>query len=116
MERIELKTPSREIVIESLREGFEYHSVKVDESFLNNAVDRIDGVAGWLTYLGLRVVSKGYADPAIINEVLEEASNIAVNEFCHFVNAMGSKRYVEIMKAVGEEEASCSEIKEVSRA
>lgn len=111
VERIELKPLSREKAIEFLREGFEYHGVKVDESFLNKAVDRVDGVVGWLAYLGLRVVSKGYADPAIINEVLEEASKIAVNEFCNFVNAMGSKRYVEIMKAVGEEEASWSEIK-----
>lgn len=111
MERIELKPLSREKAVEFLRKGFEDHGLKVNEEFLNRAVDKLDGVIGWLAYLGLKTVSKGCADPKIINEVLEEASKIAINEFCNFVNAMGTKRYIEIIKAIGEEGASWSQIK-----
>lgn len=111
MERIELKPLSREKAVEFLRKGFEDHGLRVDEEFLNRAVDKLDGIIGWLAYLGLKTVSKGCVDPKIISEVLEEASKIAVNEFCNFVNVMGTKRYVEILRAIGEEGASWSQIK-----
>ncbi|MEL9941183.1 MAG: ATP-binding protein, partial [Ignisphaera sp.] len=48
---------------------------------------------------------------AVIEEVVEEASKIVANEFCKFVEAMGSKRYVEIVKAIDREGATWSQIK-----
>jgi DNA-binding HxlR family transcriptional regulator len=36
---------------------------------------------------------------------------MAASEFCSFVNAMGSRRYVEILKALGDEGATWSQVK-----
>ena len=111
MERIELKPLSREKAVEFLRKGLEEYGIKVSEEFLERAVEKLNGIIGWLSYLGLRVVGKGNASLHTIDEVLEEASKIAISEFCNFVNAMGSKRYIEIVKAVGSEGATWSEVK-----
>jgi len=111
MERIELKPLTREKAIEFPRKGFEEHGIKVDEMFLEIAVQKLGGIIGWLSYLGLKTLSRGEADPRIVDEVVEEASRIVVNEFCNFVNAMGSKRYIEIIKAISSEGATWSQIK-----
>jgi AAA+ ATPase superfamily predicted ATPase len=111
MERVELKPLSREESMEFLRRGFEGRGVRVGEAFLEAAAERLGGIVGWLSYLGLRALSKGEASPSIVNEVVEEASKMAASEFCNFVNAMGSRRYVEILKALGDEGATWSQVK-----
>ena len=110
MERIEVKPLDKEKSITFLRKGFEEHGIEVDESFLKEAVEKLDGIIGWLSYLGLKTVSRG-THKNIIDEVVEEASKIVANEFCKFVDAMGSKRYVEIIKAINREGATWSQIK-----
>ncbi|MEM1608228.1 MAG: ATP-binding protein [Ignisphaera sp.] len=110
MERIEVRPLDKERSIEFLRKGFEEHGIKVEESFLVEAVERLDGIIGWLSYLGLKAVGRG-VHKAVIEEVVEEASKIVANEFCKFVEAMGSKRYVEIVKAIDREGATWSQIK-----
>jgi AAA+ ATPase superfamily predicted ATPase len=111
MERVELKPFNKEKSVEFLRRGFEEHGFRVSEAFLEEAAERLGGIVGWLSYLGLRVLSKGEASLSIIDEVVEEASKIASSEFCNFVSAMGSKRYVKVLKALGEDGATWSQIK-----
>jgi len=111
MERIELKPLSKEKSVEFLRRGFEEHGFRVSEAFLDEAAERLGGVVGWLSYLGLRVLSKREASPSIIEGVVEEASKIARSEFCNFVSAVGSKRYVEVLRALSGGGATWSQIK-----
>ncbi len=110
MERVELKPLDKEKSMEFLRKGFEEHGIRVEETFIEEAVEKLDGVIGWLSYLGLKVVSRGVSR-TIIDDVVEEASKIVANEFCKFVDAMGSKRYVEIIRAINREGATWSEIR-----
>lgn len=109
IEKIELKPLSRELAMEFLREGFRDHGIEASEKFLEHAVEGLGGIIGWLSFLGLRAVSRG-VDVSIINEVAEEAS-IALNEFCNFVKVMGTSRYVIILRAIGGEEVTWSQIK-----
>ena len=111
IERIELKPLTREKAIEFLRKGFEEHRIKVDEVFLETAVQKLGGIIGWLSYLGLKTLNRGETNLRIIDEVVEEASKIVINEFCNFINAMGSKRYIEMVRAVSSEGATWSQIK-----
>ncbi len=110
LERVVLNPLSKDLAIEFLRKGFEEHGVRVSEDFLAMAVEKLDGIIGWLSFLGLRVLSRG-VDESVINEVIEEASRIAVSEFCNFVGVMGTKRYVEILKVLGSEGATWSQIR-----
>ncbi|MEM1526299.1 MAG: ATP-binding protein [Ignisphaera sp.] len=111
IERIELRPLSRELALEFLKKGFKYHGIEVDNKFIELAVEKLNGIIGWLSFLGLKALSKKSTDLSLIDEVVEEASKITVNEFCNFVEAMGSKRYIEIIKVLGDEGASWSQIK-----
>lgn len=110
IEKIVLSPLSRDLALEFLRRGFEEHGVSVSEDFLHSAVEALDGIIGWLTFLGLRALRMGF-DKSVIKEVLEEASKISINEFCNFVEVMGTKRYVEVLRAIGKEGATWSQVR-----
>jgi AAA+ ATPase superfamily predicted ATPase len=109
-EKIILSPLSRDLALKFLRRGFEEHGMSVSEDFLHSAVEALDGIIGWLTFLGLRALRMRF-DKSVIKEVLEEASKISINEFCNFVEVMGTKRYVEILRAIGKEGATWSQVR-----
>ncbi|ADM28614.1 ATPase [Ignisphaera aggregans DSM 17230] len=111
MGRIELKPLPREKAIEFLMSGFNEYGLRVSENIVESAVDMLGGIIGWLSYLGLKAVERGVLNEDIIKEVLNDASRIVLNEFCRFVEVMGSERYVYILRAVAAEGATWSEIK-----
>jgi DNA-binding HxlR family transcriptional regulator len=83
--------------------------MRPDKDLLKEVIDKLDGIIGWLSYLGLKAVKEGLSKE-VIDKVLEDASRIAIQEFCNFVKVMNSKRYVEILKIL-KEGATWSEIK-----
>jgi len=106
---VRLKRLSRDEAIEFLRKGFEQTSIKVEEGFLSKAVEKLDGIIGWLTYFGWRVSTE---HDLSIENVLEKASRQAVNEIEKFLKASRSeRRYKVILKTVAEKPLSWSLIK-----
>jgi len=109
MEEIELKPLTREQSLEFLRIGFRQAGIEPNEEILAKAVDRLNGIIGWLSYFGLIALREGLSDETIM-KVLEKASKLALEELHNFVRLRGSRRYLEIMKAV-KDGATWSEIK-----
>jgi len=109
IERIELTPLNREQSLEFLEIGFQEYHMRPDKDLLKEVIDKLDGIIGWLSYLGLKAVKEGLSKE-VIDKVLEDASRIAIQEFCNFVKVMNSKRYVEILKIL-KEGATWSEIK-----
>lgn len=109
MEKIVLNPLTREQSIDFLEKGFREVGVKIDKRILNMAVDKLDGIIGWLSYFGLTAMREGLTDKTI-EKVLEKASKLALQELYNFIRLKGSKRYIEIMRAV-KNEATWSEIK-----
>ncbi|MEL9990587.1 MAG: ATP-binding protein [Thermoproteus sp.] len=95
LERIEVRPFPRELSLRYLEAGLREAGAPVDRELLEEAVDALDGVVGWLAYFGLRVLA---GSKAALQETLEYAERIVVSEFCHFVKAMGSPRYVHVLK------------------
>ncbi|BBE42792.1 hypothetical protein NAS2_1405 [Conexivisphaera calida] len=107
---IRIKPLPRDMAREFLAEGFKQEKISVDERVLDEAVENLDGVIGWLTYFGYSYVT-GEADA---KRIYEGASKLAVEELKRALTLYGEgePRYREALKIVATlRSASWSEIK-----
>ncbi len=80
--------------LDFLRRGFEQYGVRPGDDFLVRIVNDLDGVIGWLTYIGHQYVIEGKQS---IEEVLEPAIALALNELRNFLTNR-SPRYRVLLK------------------
>ncbi len=95
MERIDVAPFPRELAVRYLEEGFAAAGTRPDRRLIEDAVEALDGVVGWLAHFGLRALSR--PDTAL-EETLHHAERLAASEFCHFVEAMGTHRYIHVAR------------------
>lgn len=98
LETIELGPLGMDEAREYLVRGFRDAGVDPPMDLINKAVDRLDGIIGWLSLFGLTWLRTRSEDA--LDETIKVASGIVTNEFCNFVNSMGSPRYVLVIKAL----------------
>ncbi|GAB6945830.1 AAA family ATPase [Vulcanisaeta sp. JCM 14467] len=68
--------------LDFLRRGFEQYGVKPSDDFLIRVVNELDGIIGWLTYVGHQYVVEGKHS---LDEVLESATALALSELRNFL-------------------------------
>ncbi|GAB6134584.1 AAA family ATPase [Thermococcus prieurii] len=104
---------TREQSKDFLIKGFEQVRVTPPEELIEAAVEKLDGIVGWLVLFGRRVLEKGPSSE-IVEDVFEEAKRLALEEFENFLSKRPSarKRYLEIMRAVASGRNTWEEIKE----
>ena len=95
-----------------LLEGFKQTEIKVPPRVVDYAVEKLDGVIGWLTAFGARAVERG-AEEGVVDEVLEEGSGLVMQEFEHFLNVrmIAKKRYAAIAKELAREPLGWGDLK-----
>lgn len=100
----------REKSIEFLERGFQQHGIKPKPELLDEAVEKLDGIVGWLTYFGWSVATKGTDS---VEEVLKEASALALEELEHFLSSrpQARRRYLRILRSISREPLRWSDIK-----
>ncbi|CAB50411.1 Hypothetical protein, containing ATP/GTP-binding site motif A [Pyrococcus abyssi GE5] len=110
---IELKRFTREQSIEFLREGFRQVRFYVNDEILKLAVERLDGIVGWLVKFGVLSLRSG-ASREVLERVLKEASALVLSELDKFLDKrfIARKRYLIVLKAIASGKATWSEIKE----
>ena len=96
-----------------LVKGFEQVGIEPPEGFIKEAVERLDGIVGWLVLFGRKAMEKGLSE-RLIDEVFEEAKALAMSEFENFLakRLAARNRYVEIMRAIAGGKRTWEEIKE----
>jgi len=96
-----------------LTKGFEQAKLEVSREVLEYAVERLDGVVGWLVNFGWKSVQIGEATTKIVDEVLEEAGKLAVGEFNSFLekHVPADRRLAGVMRAIANGKTRWSEIK-----
>ncbi|ASJ00774.1 AAA family ATPase [Thermococcus gorgonarius] len=96
-----------------LIKGFEQVGISPPESLIETAVERLDGIVGWLVLFGRKAVEKGPSE-GLIDEVFEEAKALAMSEFENFLakRIAAKDRYIEIMRAVASGKRTWDGIKE----
>ena len=99
--------------LEFLREGFRQAGIDPPQSVLEEAVDRLDGVVGWLTYFGALSIREGVSRRTL-EKVVEIGSKLVRQELENFLSTRSEstrKRYLLILERIAEYPASWSEIK-----
>jgi len=109
---VHLKNLNREKSIEFLAKGFEQLSMKPQMDVIEEAVNRLNGVIGWLTYFGILSSEHGLTRETI-DLTLEEGSRLALEEVNNFLKLreQARKRYVNILHSIALGYNSWSEIK-----
>jgi len=93
---VTLERFSREESKEFLRIGFKELGISVSEDILERVVDVLDGIPGWLSYFGYEYAK--VRDPKILDQILDNAVNIALDEIKKLENL--SSLYILVLRAV----------------
>ena len=82
-----------------LHEGFNQLGVKAPEHESEQAVQRLDGVIGWLTYYGHL---RGKGVETALERTIEDGLRMAAAEFKQFlsIRPVESRRYIEVVKTL----------------
>ena len=111
--RIELGPFTKEESRDFLYRGFREYGFEPPSDVIEYAVEKLGGIPGWLTLFGYTAVTRGRVDRATVDEVLDIASSIALEELKHFLELryQAAKRYVTILKAIAQGFNTWSKIK-----
>lgn len=109
---IRLKPLDPEGAEDFLLRGFKQANKKPGDDLIHRAVEKLDGIIGWLTMFGARCLKKG-ASIASLDEVMEEGSKLARSEFKNFLKGreVARKRYEGIMNHLAKSPSTWSGIK-----
>ena len=104
--RVDIETPhlSGEEAEEFLRKGFAQVKMGVEGELVKRAVRELDGIVGWLTYLGARAVEKRRLDEETLRESLSGWAKLAMEEFENFlaIRPQARRRYTGLMRRVSQ--------------
>jgi len=109
---INLKNLSRRESIDYLIKGFNQLNIKAPIDVIEYAVDRLNGIIGWLTYFGVKAIIHGVKRETV-DLTLIEGSKLAISELENFlkIRPIARKRYLIILRRIADNPASWSEIK-----
>ncbi|AWR96195.1 AAA family ATPase [Acidianus sulfidivorans JP7] len=106
VEEIRLNRFTKEKSLEFLKEGFRQANISPNEDVLEYAVSKLDGIVGWLTEFGYRCVKVGEVKREIVDEILEIASKLIIEELSHY-----SKDYVTVVEGIAKGYNTWSQLK-----
>ncbi len=111
-ERIELDRFNKHQSIDFLKRGFRQYEIEVEDDVLEYAWEKLDGIVGWLVYFGIEGTKK-QPTPELVDEVLNNAGLLAVEEFKNFLSrhVPAEKRHFLAMKAIANGENTWTRIK-----
>jgi AAA+ ATPase superfamily predicted ATPase len=84
---------------EFLRKGFQQFNTTASEAVIANAVERLNGIPGWLTLYGNKTCVQRLSDEQALEETTEEAYRIVNEELEHFLLNRDRTAYLAALKA-----------------
>jgi len=102
---------NKETSMEFLKKGFEELEMKVEEEELEEVVNKLDGIVGWLTFYGYYRGIQGLSHKEAINETFEKCSRLVLEELQRVIEP-SRRRYGAILKAVSLGYTKWSDIKD----
>ena len=97
--RLTLKPFSVEVAKSFLRKGFGEYGVPVEEWMIDEAVERLNGVPGWLTLYGNNVAVRGMPHKKALEETVSEGVKIVKDELEYFLEGRDKILYMAALKA-----------------
>ncbi len=83
---------------EFLKKGFSQCAFEISSSRINNAVECLDGIPGWLTLYGNKVCVQRLPYERAIEETIVEASRVVADELDHFFQNRDRSAYLAALK------------------
>lgn len=85
---------------------------RVEDELINDAVQKLDGITGWLTVFGATCFKRG-VPAGVIRSVMDEGSKLARREFENFLKGreVARKRYEGIIRHLAKGPSTWSGIK-----
>lgn len=95
---IQLERFPRERSLDFLVKGFEQVGMSPPERELEEVVERLDGIVGWLTYYGYHRMRTKHEEA--LSRTIDEGASLAARELENFLSTRGvaRKRYLEVLK------------------
>jgi len=97
--RLHLQPFNSETAREFLRKGFQEYNETVEENLVNEAVERLDGIPGWLTLYGNNVAVRKLRHQKALEETISEGTKIVKDELEHFLEGRDRTLYLASLKA-----------------
>ncbi len=87
---------------EFLELGYQQHGIKPPRETIEYIISLVDGVIGWLAYIGFKTIQKKRIDNRVVDEVVREAYKLVLQELKHFLQLrpLAKERYQAILKIV----------------
>lgn len=98
---------SRSESLDFLQRGFDEANVDVKGEELEEMVNSLDGIIGWLTYAGYNRILDGKG----FDRIVDDAISLAKNELENFISMRMSRRYRTVLKSLAEEITGWGELK-----
>lgn len=95
-DEVKIERFSREKSIEFLELGFNEAGIQTPKTVIEEAINTLDGIPGWLAYFGFKFLQIGKR--GTIEKILEEAVNIALDEIKKLSSY--SQLYIHILRAI----------------
>ncbi len=99
---LKLTTLSREQSEDFLEKGFAEQGLNVSKDLLDYIINRVDGVIGWLTYIGYELTLARNVSISLIDKTLSKAALLIRQELENFLELrlQAKKRYLTILEAI----------------
>jgi AAA+ ATPase superfamily predicted ATPase len=89
----------RERAVEFLKKGIQEYRQAIKEDLINEAVERLDGIPGWLTLYGNNITVRKLPHQEALKETISEGIKIVEDELKHFLDGRDQTAYLAALKA-----------------
>ncbi len=87
---------------EYLYRGFNEYGLEPPSDYIEYIVEQVDGVIGWLTYIGYYSVEKRVFSRRNVDEIIRSAYSIVINELENFlkIHWIARDRYIALLETI----------------
>lgn len=97
--KLYLQPFEKELAQQFLKKGFKEYNLTIKDEIVNEAVERLDGIPGWLTLYGNNVAVRKLPHKKALEETLSEGTKIVKDELEHFLEGRDRQAYLAALKA-----------------
>ena len=97
--KLYLQPFTKELATKFLKKGFEEHNLTIKDEIVNEAVERLDGIPGWLTLYGNNITIRKLPHQKALEETISEGTKIVKDELEHFLEGRNKQAYLAALKA-----------------
>jgi hypothetical protein len=97
--RLHLQPFTKEQAIGFLKTGFREYDVEVGETFVGEAVEKLDGIPGWLTLYGNNIAVQRLHHKEALDKTASEGLKIAKDELEHYLEGRDRVAHISALKA-----------------